>query len=523
MTVVPVLSAAEAGAWDRAARETARVPSRVLMESAGRAVAAAAARDFRPRLASGVLVVCGTGNNGGDGWVAARALAALGVSVGGVALPGEASPDCRETRTLAEAHGVRPVAPDGDWGSCGVVVDALLGTGASGAPRGPAAAAIERLMRLGAPVVAVDGPSGLDLSSGAVHAPCVRATLTVTFGGFRRGHLLQRTVCGAIAVAEIGFPPPDPSWPGVVGDAWLKEVLPPFSAEMHKGERGRVLIVGGSEGMAGAAIFSAKSAARSGAGLIKIAAHEATVRAAQANNPDLMTVTTALGEELEPPLLDALAWADAVVLGPGLGRGPARQRFARNVLGAARGAVLVDADGLMAFGGCADELQAALRGDAGSPARHALLTPHKGEFAALFPDLAERARRDPFGAAAGAAGRVGCGVLLKGVPTVVASPAVPPLVSASGNPGLATGGTGDVLSGMAAAWLARGAPAQVAGAAAAYVHGRAAEEVAKHRSVRTLRPDDLLSVLGPLWRELAERATEADPPFLARLEPPAVH
>ena len=512
-----MLAAAEAAEWDRLAREYAKIPSRVLMESAGRAVAIALAREFKQRLSSGILVACGVGNNGGDGYVAARMLASHGVAVTVVAQPGEASPDCLENRILAASHGVRIIEPDADWGGCGVVVDALLGTGATGAPRPGVAATIERLMRLAAPVVAVDGPSGLDLSTGQVHAPCVRASLSVTFGGFRRGHLLQRTVCGTVVVAEMGFPPPDPAWPGVVSDAWLSEVLPPLTAEMHKGDRGRVLIVGGNEGMAGAAVFAAKSAARSGAGLTKIAAHPATVAAAQANNPDLMTVTTALGEELEAPLVEALAWADAVVLGPGLGRGAARERFARNVLGASHGAVLVDADGLMAFCGAAAELKALLEG------RRALLTPHRGEFAALFPDLAERTRRDPFGAAAEAAGRIGAGVLLKGVPTVVASPGVPPLVSAAGNPGLATGGTGDVLSGMAASWLARGAPPQIAGAAAAHVHGRAAEDVAKHRSVRTLRPDDLLSVLGPLWRELAERPRDVDPPFLARLEPPAVH
>jgi ADP-dependent NAD(P)H-hydrate dehydratase / NAD(P)H-hydrate epimerase len=461
-------------------------------------------------------VACGTGNNGGDGFVAARALSALGVSVTAVALPGEPSPDCLENKILATMHGVHVIEPDDDWGGCGVALDALLGTGAKGAPRGAAAGAIERLMRLAAPVVAVDGPSGLDLSTGVVQAPCVRASTTVTFGGFRRGHLLQRTVCGQVLVADIGFPPPDPMWPSAVSDAWLREVLPPFSAEMHKGDRGRILVVGGSEGMAGAVIFAAKAAARSGAGLVKIAAHEATVRAAQANNPDLMTVTTLLESPLEGPLLEALEWADAVVLGPGLGRGPARDRFVRDVLSATRNAVLVDADGLMAFRGAAHELGSLLAG------RHALLTPHRGEFAVLFPDLAERARRDPFGAAAEAATRIGAGVLLKGVPTVVGSPGVPPLVSAAGNPGLATGGTGDVLSGMAASWLARGAPPQIAGAAAAHVHGRAAENLAQHRSVRTLRPDDLLSVLSPLWRELVEKEVRVDPPFIARLEPPAV-
>lgn len=516
MSVVPVLSAAEAAEWDRLAREFAKIPSRVLMESAGRAVALAVAREYGSRLADGVLVVCGKGNNGGDGYVAARALAALGVSVSVVPLPGDGSPDNVENRILASMYGVRLVGADELWGGQGVAVDGMMGTGAEGAPRGPAAAAVERLMRLNVPVVAVDGPTGLDLTTGEVHAPCVRAGLTVTFGGFRRGHLLQRSVCGAIVVADVGFPPPDPAWPSVVSDAWLREVMTPFPAEMHKGERGKILVVGGAEGMAGAAIFACKAAHRSGAGLVRLAAQPASVAAAQAGNPDIMTIATALSETLEPELVEALAWADCVVLGPGLGRGTARDRFARAAVAATRGSLLIDADGLIAFRGAADELERLLKG------RRALLTPHRGEFAALFPDLAEPTRRDPFGAAAAAADRIGQAVLLKGVPTVVAAPRLPPLVSASGNPGLATGGTGDVLSGMAAAWLARGAPPQTAGAMAAHLHGRAAEDVARHRSVRTLRPDDLLGVLSPLWRELADKGPPPDPPILARLDPPAV-
>ncbi len=517
MSVVPVLSAAEAMEWDRLARDFAKIPSRVLMESAGRAVAAVVAREYGARLADGVLVACGKGNNGGDGYVAARALAALGVSVTAVTLPGDGSPDNQENRILASMYGVRFVAPDDHWGGQGIAIDAILGTGSKGAPRGVVASCVERLMRLNVPVVAVDGPSGLDLTTGEVYAPSVRAALTVTFGAFRRGHLLQRTVCGAIAVADMGFPPPDPSWPSVVTDGWLREVLSPFRAEMHKGDRGKVLIVGGTEGMAGAAIFSAKAAQRSGAGLVKLVAHEVTARASQANNPDLMTVSSALRDTVEPEVAEALAWADAVVLGPGLGRGPVRDAYARAVIAGSTCPVLLDADGLYAFRGAAEELRDLLAG------RRALLTPHRGEFAELFPDLAERTRRDPFGAAMVAADRVRQGVLLKGVPTVVAAPGVPPLVSASGNPGLATGGTGDVLTGMAACWLARGAPPQIAGAAAAHVHGRAAEDVAQHRSVRTLRPDDLLGVLSPLWRELAEKGPPVDPPVLVRLEPPAVH
>jgi NAD(P)H-hydrate epimerase len=517
MSVVPVLTAAEAAEWDRLARDFAKIPSRVLMESAGRAVASLVSREFGARLGDGVLVVCGKGNNGGDGYVAARALAALGVSVTAVALPGEGSPDNLENRILATMYGVRFVSPDDQWGGQGVAIDAILGTGSRGAPKGVAASCVERLMRLNVPIVAVDGPTGLDLTTGEVHAPCVRAALTVTFGAFRRGHLLQRSVCGAIVVVDMGFPPPDPTWPSVVTDGWLREVLSPFSAEMHKGDRGRVLVVGGSEGMAGAAIFAAKAAQRSGSGLVKIAAHEMTVRASQANNPDILSCVDPLDGEPAAALAESLAWADALVFGPGLGRGPGQDRFARATLAAYPGSILLDADGLYAFRGAALELRDLLAG------RRALLTPHRGEFAALFPDLAEQTRRDPFGAAMAAADRMQQGVLLKGVPTVIAAPRVPPLVSASGNPGLATGGTGDVLSGMAASWLARGAPAQIAGAAAAHVHGRAAEDVAQHRSVRTLRPDDLLGVLSPLWRELAEKGPPVDPPVLARLQPPAVH
>ena len=516
MSVVPVLSAAEAAAWDRVAREDHGIPSRVLMESAGRAVAAAIAREHGARLGSGVVFVCGAGNNGGDGFVAARALAAVGVSVTCVALEGEASPDNAANRELAVIAGCRVARLADEWGPCGVVVDSLLGTGASGAPRGPAGEAVEKLMRLGVPVVAVDGPTGLHLSDGTVFAPCVRADLTVTFGGFRRGHLLQRSMCGDVVAMDIGFPPPDPRWPAVVTDRWLARVLPPFRAEMHKGERGRVAVVGGGEGMAGAVIFAAKAAARSGAGLVKICASEASARAAQAQSPDIMCVTTALGPEVEAPLAEALGWADAVVLGPGLGRGAARDEFARAALRASRGSVLVDADGLYAFRGAADELRGLLAG------RLALITPHRGEFAALFPDLAERTRRDPFDAVQEAAARLGQAILLKGVPTVVAAPGVPLLVSAAGNPGLATGGTGDVLAGMAASWLARGAPGQTAGAAAAHAHGRAAEDVARHRSVRALRPDDLLGVVAPLWRTLEEAAQACDPPLLARLDAPTV-
>jgi len=205
-----VLAAAESAAWDARARTEAAIPGRVLMESAGRAAAHVIARDLAAPLARGVLVVAGPGNNGGDGWVVARALRAAGVQVWGADLPQQRSPDCEANRALALGEGVEFVEPGGKWPAAGVIVDALLGTGASGAPRGPLAEFARQVAAHGAAVAAVDGPTGLDLTTGVAHGP-IRAVLTVTFGGLRRGHLLAREWVGRVVVVEMGFPPADPA------------------------------------------------------------------------------------------------------------------------------------------------------------------------------------------------------------------------------------------------------------------------------------------------------------------------
>ena len=255
MTKIPVLDAVQAASWDEIARDKANIPSRVLMESAGRAAANVVAREYASRLRDGVLVAAGHGNNGGDGWVVARALHAVGVRTCVVDEARNRSEDCEANRLLALDAGVEFLDPEGCWPAVGVVVDALLGTGASGRPRGIIGALAERIMGAGAPVVAIDGPTGLDLSSGEAAGP-VRADLTVTFGGARRGHLLAREWCGKIVVVEMGFSTPDPSWPVLVDDRWAVGVLPPLFAGMHKGDRGRLLVVGGSVGLDGLLAFS---------------------------------------------------------------------------------------------------------------------------------------------------------------------------------------------------------------------------------------------------------------------------
>jgi NAD(P)H-hydrate epimerase len=507
--MIPVLNASQAADWDERARTAHGIPSRVLMEAAGRATAGALARAYPGALSDGVLVVAGHGNNGGDGWVVARALNAGGVPVWAAEADQARSPDCDANRTLALDEGVRLLAPSEAWPAVGVVVDALLGTGASGEPRGAIGQLAAKVAEAQAPVVAVDGPTGLDLSTGEAVGP-VRANLTVTFGGVRRGHLLQRAWCGTIVVADIGFPPADPAWPVLFTEADARRLVPPFQPDFHKGDRGRVVVVGGAEGMAGAALHAASAAFAAGAGLVKIAGSPVTVQAAQSMMPDALTVTTALGPTLESDLEAAIEWADAIAVGPGLGRDADRTAFVRAVLQRTTAPVVVDADALHTG---QDVLMS------GSAPR--VFTPHPGEFKSAFPDLSDVLGSDRFAAAASAASAAPAAVLLKGTPTVIAASGRPLSVVATGNPALATGGSGDLLSGFIVAFLAQGLDPVDAAGLGAFTLGAAAEHASDQQSVRTTRPGDVLAATPDVWKRLAHPAT-FDPPILIELPPPAL-
>ncbi|MFB3110615.1 MAG: NAD(P)H-hydrate dehydratase, partial [Gemmatimonadales bacterium] len=506
--------------------------SRVLMEYAGRATAGVIGREFGSELSQGVIVAAGHGNNGGDGWVVARALQALGVPVWVVEVDRERSPDCEANRGLALLSLVQQLAIEEEWPRAAIVVDALLGTGASGEPHGEIGELAARIVDYGAPVVAIDGPTGLDLSTGETHGP-VHANLTVTFGGLRRGHVIAREWCGRIVVVEMGFVQPLSAWPLFVDDRWAVTRMPRFRAAMHKGDRGRVLIVGGQNGMAGAVRHAARGAFAAGAGLVKVAAQPDSVAALQESLPDVMTLQTALGPDVEPELGAALEWADAVVLGPGLGRDEARAAFVKNVLATAPGPGL-QSTSATSFVVDADALHVA--GDAllsGNVAR--VFTPHLGEFKAAFPAQSELAATDRFAAAVQAAGSIKrdddvleftgamqtLTVLLKGVPTIIASRDGSVNVTGSGNPGLATGGSGDVLSGFVATFLAQGLDTRDAASLGAHMVGRAAEVASIGGSVRTVRPDDVMAAVPEVWRQLEEPPT-TEPPVLLTLDPPAV-
>ena len=501
---IPVLSATEAAAWDTAARRKFLIPSRVLMESAGRAAAIEVLRAFPDAVKRGVLVVAGAGNNGGDGWVLARALHAARVPVWVYGLDPKTD-DAIDNRSLARLSGVPELTREEPWPAAAVAIDALLGTGASGPVRGEVKSAADRLVASALPVVALDGPTGLDLTSGETHGP-VRAQITITFGSARRGHLLAREWCGRIIVVDIGFPPAEPTAPVLVTDAWAGARLPGLSATMHKGDRGRVTVVGGSAGMTGAALHAARSALAAGAGLVKLVAAEETLAAARASLPDVLTVPSALGPGLEPEVGEALEWADALVVGPGLGRDLPRKPFLAAALARRPIPTVVDADALMLFEGRTE--------------RPLVFTPHLGEFRALAGDqLADAVANDRWAAVSKAAQTLhGC-VLLKGVPTVIADVRGPVHVVAAGNPGLATGGSGDVLSGFIGAFLARGVAAPEAAALGAHALGRAAELGARAWSARSLRPADVLASLPEVWRTWSD-STPPGPPVLTVLEPP---
>jgi hydroxyethylthiazole kinase-like uncharacterized protein yjeF len=516
-----VTTAAQAGARDAAAI-AAGVPSRALMQRAGAAAAGEIALRYPFHLPGGVLVLAGPGNNGGDAWVVARALAATGVLVTVSEPMGAKTDDACAERTLALRsvqlepwNGPRALAGRGER----LVVDGLLGTGASGPPRGALAdaiGAITELRRGGATVVALDVPSGLDASTGAA-GQTVTADLTLTFATAKRGLLVARGHCGALAVLDIGigaYADLDDGAPAIVDARWVGSAVPPIAAEAHKGIRRRIVIVGGAEGMAGAAVLAARGAARSGVGMVKLVVAPASLSIVQEAEPAALAAHWPTAEAaLERQIV---GWADAVAIGPGLGQSADARALVERVLSGWRGPVVVDADGLNVFAGDVDELGRLLDG------RPALLTPHPAEFARLADvDVAE-VLASRFDAGRALAARCRAGVLLKGLPTVVTSRDGQQLVSAAGTPALATAGSGDVLTGIAATLLAQIGDPLVAGAAASWAHGRAAELAHGVSDGARLTPrgvtlDDIVHALPGAW-ELDTRP----PRYPVLLELPAV-
>ncbi|MDE0393645.1 MAG: NAD(P)H-hydrate dehydratase [Gammaproteobacteria bacterium] len=496
----------EAAAFDRWAIDEAGVPAAVLMENAGRAAALVADRIWPD---GPVVVLAGAGNNGGDGVVLARTLLAHGREVRILHLGRETAPDpllhgwpVPAGPVPSDAEALRSVLV-----KAGVVVDALLGTGIRGSPREPVARVIQAVNGSRTPVVSLDVPSGVDADWGEVPGEAVRADVTIAFGAPKLGTLLfpGRGRAGRIVAVEIGFPPPGArATPArVITPGWAGRHRPRRRPVTHKKAEGQLLIVAGSPGVAGAAVLAGRGALRAGVGYLRIASHPENREILQAALPEALYVNALDGEALG----EAAEASDALAAGPGIGiDGDAGRRLdALLALPGPRG-LLLDADALTLLG--AGGLPAFAR--ASSPARR-LLTPHPGEMARLGAPKGEiRAR--PVGVARRAAESYRSAVLLKGQPSLLASATEECIwVGTGGSSELARAGTGDVLAGVAGAFLARGADAAAAGALALHYTGRAA---ALARRGEALLPTDIADSMARALGEIPPRRPDLGFPFV---------
>ncbi len=475
----PCLDADQMRAIDRWAIEQQGVPSLELMETAGTAVAGAAAEVARP---GRVAVVCGKGNNGGDGLVAARKLSETGYEVEALLLapPDDLSEDARanlERYPAARSVEASEVAPA--FNGAGAIVDAIFGTGFAGDPRGPAAGAIEAINGADAPVIATDIASGVNASTGEVEGTAVEADLTITFHAPKLGHWIapgkRRT--GELRVAPIGIPEGDPveASAGLIAPSVLG-LLPHRGPDSTKFTSGQVLVVGGSRGLTGAVCLAAEAAIRAGAGYATVAVPSDLERIFEVKLTEVMSLGCASRDgALRPAALEQILGASeraaCVVLGSGMGREHGTQRLALDVAERVEVPLVIDADGLNAHAAKLDRLA-----DRNEPT---ILTPHAGELARLLDTDSEAIGARRLESAREAARASGAIVVLKGDDTIVTD-GERVAVNRISSPSLATAGTGDMLSGLTAALVARGLD-PFAGACAAVVAGARAGRAAAER------------------------------------------
>jgi ADP-dependent NAD(P)H-hydrate dehydratase / NAD(P)H-hydrate epimerase len=501
-------------AMDKAAIEGAGIPGGHLMERAGVGVTREILDRFDPEF---VIVYAGKGNNGGDGFVVARELTNAGVDVLVVAVAGRAGYAGDALLNLQILDRLQFTVLDGlppegderlDLMDCDLVVDAIFGTGFSGAAHGPAAEAIELINATPSPVVSIDIASGVDASSGEVAGPAVSADLTVTMHAAKVGHFVTPggSLSGDVSIVPIGIP----AGTETEADVWLLDlpgltpILRPKGALDHKRSVGTVLVVGGSRGMGGAAFLAAMGALRSGAGLV----HVALPASAAAGKPFVEVITTTLpdeqfvGQASLAVLREEMGRFKAIAMGPGLGREEATVQAVRELVKVPV-PLLLDADGLWALG---EDL--ALLKDRGAPA---VLTPHEGELGRLLGRPAADVAAHRLACAREAAEVAGATVLLKGEASIVADPSGAAYIIPTGNPGLATPGTGDVLSGVIVAQLAKGLSATDAACLGGYLHGLAADLAAELKvGTEGMIAGDLLEFLPPAVERIKAGLEEHD-------------
>ena len=514
-----ILTAREMREIDRYAIGTIGLPGPVLMESAGRRVADEVLRRFPGIADESVVVVCGKGNNGGDGFVAARLLADRGArpAVLLLARKSDIKGDAALHLSVADKLGLEIIEIDGEtaWaghrarlGHATVIVDAIFGTGLADPAAGLFAAAIADINRAPGFTLAVDVPSGLSSDSSEIIGPAVEADATVALAAPKICHMFPpaEALCGELSVADIGLPA------FLFDDANLKlsliekaDIACHFrrrARTAHKGSFGHVFILAGSIGKTGAAIMAGRAALRSGAGLVTVGTPAGCLPIVARAMMELMTEPLpetpgrTVSEEALPRLRELLPGKDAWLVGPGLSTHPSTARLVKAALSEFPGPVVVDADALNILAGDAAALKAL--------SRPAVLTPHAGEFARLIGRTSAEVQSDRIGLARAFAMEYGVHLVLKGYRTLVASPAGDVFVNPTGNPGMATGGSGDVLSGMIAAFIAQEHEKNILGAtvAAVYLHGLSGDLAARKLGERALIAGDLIRFLPAAAKEM---------------------
>jgi len=516
--MLPVLTRAQMQQVDRETIDGLGLPGAVLMESAGRAVVQAI-RDCpdtsgcrRP------VILCGKGNNGGDGFVVARYLLPFSRhNFPEVFLCGtlqELQGDALTMARVAVKCGVRVIELDEEklhllapaLSEADLVVDALLGSGSSGAPRGLIARVIEMLGEYQAPVVAVDCPSGVDMDTGAVPGATVYSAVTVTFGFEKIGHRLYpgRSHCGKIIVADIGFP--ELALAKVNCQVFVSESsdishrLPLREKDSHKGDYGRLLVLGGSTGLTGAPVMACETALACGAGLVTAGVPASLnpifeMKLTEAmSRPFFDNGTGYLQPESLPEIEEFLGNIDVLALGPGLGRDEGTVRLVLELASKVKIPAVIDADGLNALARDLSKLSLF--------SGPVVITPHPGEMSRLSGLTIPQIKASPVETARDFSARLGVVVLLKGAPSVVAEPGGRVILNPTGGPALAKGGSGDVLTGAIAALLAQGMGAFDAAFCGAYLHGRAGDMAAESLGEYSVLASDITAFLPPAIQEV---------------------
>jgi NAD(P)H-hydrate epimerase len=504
---------------DRLAIEEIGIPGAVLMENAARGAARVFMEHFDPPERSPVGIICGKGNNGGDGYVMARYLQGAGMRVLVVVLSEteRISGDALQNLNIIRRTGVEVLAAPGpgEWASCldrlrgcDYLVDGILGTGLQSEVGGYYGQVIRDVNASGRPVTAIDIPSGLSADTGQVMGVAVKASLTVTFGFPKVGHFVfpGPEYVGRIARIDIGIPPSVADL--VPGRFHMTEpgdfvpLLGPERSDIHKGTRGHLFILAGSPGKTGAATLTALGALRAGAGLVTVGTPASLNPILENKLTEAMTLPlpeTAEGTlslEAEGTIRAFLEGKTALAMGPGLSTHPETVALARRIVETCPVPVVVDADGLNALATDPDVLTRANG--------KVVLTPHPGEMARLAGVRNADVQSDRVGVASSFAQKYGCLLVLKGAGTLIAGPAGLVRLNPTGNPALASGGTGDVLTGVIAAFLARGWPIETAAAAGVYLHGLAADRLSEEMGQTGVLATDLPPLLPGLMSALGE-------------------